>query len=52
LRAIKALATKHKLLWPALSPLELAAKFVPKKKTGTAGLRLAVAPAEGVPIIN
>jgi hypothetical protein len=52
LSAIKALATTHKLLRPTLSPLELAAKFVPEEKTGTAGLRPAVDPAEGVPVLN
>jgi hypothetical protein len=52
LSAIKALATTHKLLRPALSPLELAFKFVPEEKAGTAGLRPAVDPAEGVPVLN
>jgi hypothetical protein len=35
-----------------LSPLELAAKFVPEEKASTAGLRPAVDPAEGVPVLN
>jgi hypothetical protein len=52
LSAIRALATTHKLLRPTLSPLELAIKMVPEEKDGAAGLRPAVAPAAGVPIIN
>jgi|SRR5579884_2343270 len=52
LSAIKALTTTHKLLRPALSPLELAVKFVPEEKAGAAGLRPAVDPAEGVPVLN
>lgn len=52
LSAIKALATTHKLLRPGLSPLELAAKFVPEEKAGDAGLRPAVDPAEGMPVLN
>jgi hypothetical protein len=35
-----------------LSPVELAAKFVPEEKAGAAGLRPAVDPAEGVPVLN
>jgi hypothetical protein len=52
LSAIKALATTLKLLRPALSPLELAVKFVPEEKASTVGLRPAVDPAEGVPVLN
>jgi hypothetical protein len=52
LSAIKALATTHKLLRPMLSPLKLAAKFVPEEKASTAGLRPGVDPAEGVPVLN
>lgn len=52
LGAIKALATTHKLLRPGLSPMELAAKFVPEEQIGAAGLRAAVGPAEGVPVLN
>jgi hypothetical protein len=52
LTAIKALATIHKLLRPTLSPLELAVKFVPEEKASAAGLRPAVEPAEGVPVLN
>jgi hypothetical protein len=50
--AIKALATIRKLLRPALSPLELAVKFVPEEKASTAGLRPAIDPAEGVPVLD
>jgi hypothetical protein len=39
LTAIKALATTHKLLRPALSPLGLAVKFVLEEKASAAGLR-------------
>ena len=52
LTAIKALATTHKLLRPTLSPLELAVKFVPEETASVAGLRPAVDPAEGVPVLN
>ena len=52
LSAIKALATTQKLLRSTLSPLELAVKFVPEEKPGAAGLRPAVAPTEGVPVLN
>jgi len=52
LSAIKALAMTHKLLRPALSPLELAVKFVPEEKASAAGLRPAVDPAEGVTVLN
>ena len=52
LSAIKALATTHKLLRPTLSPLDLAIKMVPEEKAGTAGLRPAVTPAEGMPVLN
>jgi hypothetical protein len=52
LSAIKALATIQKLLRPTLSPLEPAVKFVPEAKASSAGLRPAVDPAEGVPVMN
>jgi hypothetical protein len=52
LSAIKALATIQKLLRPALSPLELAVKFIPEEKASSAGLRPAVDPAEAVPVLN
>jgi hypothetical protein len=52
LSAIKALATIQKLLRPALSPLERAVKFVPGEEASATGLRPAVDPAEGVPILN
>jgi hypothetical protein len=52
LSAIKALATTQKLLRPALSPLELAVKFVPEAKTGVTELRPAADPTEGVPVLN
>ena len=52
LSAIKALATTHKLLRPGLSPLQLAAKFVPEEQVAAAGLRPAVDPAEGLPVLN
>jgi hypothetical protein len=52
LSAIKALATTHKLLRPTLSPLELAAKFIPEEKVGAALLRPTADPAEGVPVLN
>jgi hypothetical protein len=52
LSALKALATTHKLLRPTLSPLELAAKFVPEAQAGAAGLRPMADPAEGVPVLN
>jgi hypothetical protein len=52
LSAIKTLAMIHKLLRPGLSPLELAARFVPEEKASITELRPAVDPADGVPILN
>jgi hypothetical protein len=53
LAAVRALATVQKLVRPALSPLDLAAKTVEERAAGGAALRRsAKAPSEGVAVVN